>query len=84
MNELEKIQASAELGYFVGKALSDINRGLQYGFNPSFYISDEDTKEAIDAANNIVKVFSNNKEEIDFCDGLANIAKWFVDNYGRR
>ena len=78
MNDDKKIQAAAELALFTAQALVELSRGLQYGFGPP-RITAYNTKEAIDAINNLAKLSPCNKDEIELCNKISEFAKWFVD-----
>jgi pyrroline-5-carboxylate reductase len=90
MNKIEKTQATVELAGYIGNALVDIGKGLsstmKYGYRPA-QITPEDAKQAMDAINNVVKVFSNNEDEIKLCETLSSLAKAYFDycaNQNRR
>lgn len=86
MNDDEKIQAVAELALFIGQKLIEISKGPQYGFGPP-RLTAEEAKAAINAINNIAKLSPCNDEQIEFCNKLAEFAKWYIDyveNQGSR
>ena len=73
-----RIQASYELGEINGQGLVDYIQALKYGYMLSS-LADEDIKDAIDAKNNYMEVFSNNEQDVQKYDFVSDIFKMYTD-----
>lgn len=80
MNDVDKGKACIELAGFIVNTLVDISKGIQKPFKNVCrpYVTGDEAKEAIDAMNNAIKLFSKDKNEIELCDKLSEIAKAFI------
>ena len=68
----------AVVSVFAIKGAYRLNQLYSYRKNYNQSLADI-AKDAIDSLNDLVGVFSNNKQEIDFCDNISQIGKNGID-----
>ena len=63
---------------FTAKGIYELYKYYNHRNNPNQYLANI-TKNAIDGVNDLTKIFSNNKHEVEMCDNLTKISKHGID-----
>jgi hypothetical protein len=74
----KNIFALIAVSAFAAKGLYELHKYLNYKSSRNQYVANI-SKDAIDSVNNVVHIFSENKQETELCDDMSELAKDGVD-----